>query len=77
MNIHQKIAVVVMDFFILAELAVCMYFGMAGDPDDLTMFFLKNYLPALLATILAGRLAIRRLGTETAIGETVLQEDRC
>lgn len=72
MNIYQKFTVVIMDLLILVELGICMYFGMAGDPEDLTMFFLKNYLPLLLATILAGRLVIHRLGMET--GKTALQE---
>jgi len=63
MNIKQKIVVMIMDLLILAELATCMYFGMR-DPEALTLFFLKTYVPLLLATILAGRLLIRRLSEE-------------
>jgi hypothetical protein len=59
MNLKQRIAVVVMDLMLVAELAVCIYLG-HRTPDELTGFFLKTYLPAGGATVLAALLLIRR-----------------
>jgi len=59
MNIKQKITVVAMDVMLVLELALCMYLGQRTG-DDLTAFFIKTYLPALLATVAVARFFIRR-----------------
>jgi hypothetical protein len=65
MNIKQKIVVAIMDVFILAELIVSIYIG-HQDPENVTALFLKIYAPALLITVLVGRICIRRLGAAPA-----------
>ena len=58
MNIKQRVAVLVMDMMLLAELAVCMYLGQ-HRAGDLTGFFIKTYLPAAALTVLLAWLLIR------------------
>lgn len=65
MNLKQRIVVLAMDVLLLAELAVCMYQAQSC-PDHLTAVFLKTYLPAAGATLLAAWLLIRRLGRPAA-----------
>jgi hypothetical protein len=60
MNIKQKIAVVVINILILAELAFSLYMGSRGE--DLVLTFLKIYVPAVIVTLVVGRIFIRRLG---------------
>jgi hypothetical protein len=60
MNIKQKIAVVVINILILAELAFSLYMGSRGE--DMVLTFLKIYVPAVIVTLVAGRIFIRRLG---------------
>jgi hypothetical protein len=59
-NIKQKIAVVVINILILAELAFSLYMGSRGE--DLVLTFLKIYVPAVIVTLVVGRIFIRRLG---------------
>jgi hypothetical protein len=61
LNNRQRAVVVIMNLLLLIELTVCMYLGQQ-DPGDLTLFFLKTFLPAALATLISARLLIRRLG---------------
>ena len=59
MNLRQKAVVVTMDILLLAELMVCMYLGQQQG-DNLTVFFLKTYLPAGALTVLPAWYLIRR-----------------
>lgn len=59
MNLKQKLAVITMDAMLVFELALCMYFGQ-GAGEDLTIFFLKTYLPALVVTVAVARFFIWR-----------------
>ncbi len=56
----QRLVVVVMDILILAELTFCMYRGSAA-PESMAAEFLRLYVPMLLVTVVAARLALRRL----------------
>ena len=60
MNLGQKAVVVVMDILLLAELMVCMYLGQQQG-DNMTVFFLKTYLPAGALTVLPAWYLIRRV----------------
>ena len=60
MNIKQKIAVVVINALVLAELALSIYLG--SRDQDMVLTFLKIYIPALVVTLFLGRIFIRRLG---------------
>ena len=60
MNIKQKIAVVVINVLILAELAFSIYLG--SRDQDMVLTFLKTYIPALVITLFLGRICIRKLG---------------
>lgn len=60
LNNSQRTVVVIMNLMLLVELTVCMYFGQQ-DPENLTLFFLKTFLPAAAVTLISARLMIRRL----------------
>ena len=60
MNIRQKIAVVGINALILAELALSLYLGSRGQ--DLVLTFLKIYIPAVVITLVLGRIFLRKLG---------------
>ncbi len=65
MNGKQKIVVVTMDGLLLAELALSMYLGWR-DPENLTVVFLKTFVPAVAVTFVAARIFIKRLATQPA-----------
>ncbi|WP_319404967.1 hypothetical protein [uncultured Desulfosarcina sp.] len=60
LNGRQRTVVVMMNLMLLAELTVCMYLGQQ-DPDNLTVFFLKTFLPMAGATLIIARILIKRL----------------
>ena len=66
MNLKQKMVVVLMDVLLLAELAVAIYLGVR-DPDNLTVIFLKTYVPTAAVTVVAARICIRRLASRPAL----------
>ena len=63
MNGKQKLIVVVMDLLLLIELAVAVYLGYQNQ-ENLTIIFLRTYVPAMLITVILARIGIRKLGTE-------------
>ncbi|MFY9943011.1 MAG: hypothetical protein WAK57_12625 [Desulfobacterales bacterium] len=63
MNARQRVVVVIMDILLLIELTVAVYLGYQ-DPSNLTVIFLRTYLPAMLITVLLARVCIRKLGSE-------------
>ena len=58
MNIKQKFVVIIMDVLLLAELGISIYLGYR-DPENLTIVFLKTYVPALIVTMVAARVMLR------------------
>ena len=68
LNNGQRAVVAIMNLMLLAELTVCMYIGQQ-DPEDLTLFFLKTFLPAAGVTLVSARLLIRRLSGTADAGE--------
>lgn len=63
LNPIQRLVVVVMDLLLLIELAVAVYLG-HQDQSNLTVIFLRTYVPAMLITVLLARICIRKLGSE-------------
>lgn len=61
LNLRQRIIAVIMNLMLLAELTLCMYLGQQ-NPDTLTLFFLKTFLPAAGITLIVARMLIRRSG---------------
>ena len=68
LNHRQRAVVVLMNLMLLAELTVCMYVGQQ-DPENLTLCFLKTFLPTAGATLIGARMLIRRLRTTLSTGE--------
>jgi len=63
MNGKQKLIVVVMDLLLLIELAVAVYLGYQQQ-ENLTVIFLRTYVPAMLITVILARISIRKLATQ-------------
>jgi hypothetical protein len=63
MNFHQKIAVVIVDVVVLAELCVSMFMAY-NNPENFTPVFFKSFLGMLIPTLILARIAIKRLGTQ-------------
>ena len=64
MNARQKLAVILLDLFMLVELAVAIAFA-SKHPDSFTPMFMKSFFLMLIPTLFFGYLAIRRLGRKT------------
>ncbi|MGD8366244.1 MAG: hypothetical protein PVG78_01270 [Desulfobacterales bacterium] len=60
LNRKQTLVVVLMDLALLTALCVAVYLSRTGS-GDVTFVFLKFFVPAVLATVTAARIAIRRL----------------
>ncbi|MDD4733029.1 MAG: hypothetical protein PHX58_13985 [Desulfovibrio sp.] len=58
-NIRQKLVLLVMDILLLAELTFCLWLAFQ-NPDNLTITFLKYYLPLFLVTLAGGIFFARR-----------------
>jgi hypothetical protein len=63
LNGKQKMVVVIMDLLLVAELTYCIYAG-HHNPDDMTAFFLRTFVPAAVATVVGARILMRRLHSE-------------
>ncbi len=60
LNTKQRVVVLIMNVLLLVELTVSMYLGQ-HDPENLTVVFLKTFVPLCTATIVAARILVRRL----------------
>ncbi|MFZ0241647.1 MAG: hypothetical protein WAL90_08375 [Desulfobacterales bacterium] len=63
LNGKQKLIVVAMDLLLLIELAVAVYLGYQHQ-ENLTVIFLRTYVPAMLITVVMARIGIRKLATQ-------------
>jgi hypothetical protein len=61
-NLKQKLVVLVMDLMLLAELGYSIYLGVTTG-GDVTLVFLKNFVPAVILTVIGSRWLIRRWQT--------------
>jgi hypothetical protein len=60
LNRKQRVVVVLMNVLLLIELTISMYLGQQ-DPANLTVVFLKTFLPMCFVTMVASRIVVRRL----------------
>jgi len=60
LNRKQRVVVVLMNVLLLIELTISMYLGQQ-DPANLTVVFLKTFLPMCAVTMVASRIVVRRL----------------
>jgi hypothetical protein len=63
MNFKQRVVLIVMDVLILTELVFSIYLGYRNQ-ENLTVIFLKTYIPTVIVTIIIGRVLIRRLRSQ-------------
>ena len=61
MPVEQKLLVIVLDFFVIAELFLGMYVA-SHDPANLTSLFCKTFFSLLLPTLGIFWIAKRRIG---------------
>ena len=59
LNFRQKMVVLAMDLLLLIELGYSIYCGQQPGAD-LTLVFLKYFVPSLILTVAAARYLIRR-----------------
>jgi len=67
MNFKQKIVLIVMDILILIELMLSIYLGYRNQ-ENITVIFLKTYIPAVIVTIIIGRVFIKKLRSQEVKG---------
>jgi hypothetical protein len=67
MNFKQKIVLIVMDILILIELMFSIYLGYRNQ-ENITVIFLKTYIPAVIVTIIIGRVFIKKLRSQEVKG---------
>lgn len=67
MNFKQRIVLIVMDILILIELMFSIYLGYRNQ-ENITVIFLKTYIPAVIVTIIIGRVFIKKLRSQEVNG---------
>ena len=60
MNIRQKVVIGILDVLMIAELCVSMYFA-NQDQTNFTPVFFKSFVVMIVPTLIAARIAIKRL----------------
>ncbi len=66
LNLRQIIVVILMNVFLLAELAFSIYLG-HRDQENMAAIFLAYFIPMVIATLVLTRLLIRR-GRKVEVG---------
>lgn len=72
MNFKKIAVIALMDILLLSELTASLYLAHL-HPEAFTELFLKSFLPAAAATLLAGRFVLRRYFPQVAV-ETMAME---
>jgi hypothetical protein len=62
LNSRQRIVVILMNLFLLAELTFSIFLG-NQDKENMTAVFITAFLPMVLVTLVLARLLIRRMGS--------------
>jgi len=55
-----------MDILLLTELTFCIYLGQQ-NPDDVTGFFLRSFIPLALITVVVSRILIKKMHTSDVL----------
>ncbi|MFZ1984988.1 MAG: hypothetical protein WAU91_11285 [Desulfatitalea sp.] len=61
----QRWVVLAMNLLLLAELTLSMYWGQQ-DPENMSVIFLKTFVPSVVVTLVATRLLMRRFQDRVA-----------
>jgi hypothetical protein len=61
LNFRQKIVVILMNLFILAELTLSIYLGQR-DQENMAAIFLTAFLPMVIVTLVLARVFVRKMG---------------
>lgn len=65
MNFRQKMVVILVNVLLLGELTLSIYLG-HQDPENITIIFLRTFIPLVLCTLVLARILIRKLGYSLA-----------
>ncbi|MGQ9655103.1 MAG: hypothetical protein ACUVXD_13650 [Thermodesulfobacteriota bacterium] len=60
LNAKQRIVVILANILILAELTWSIYLG-SQDPEEMTVVFLRSFIPMVIGTVVLARVLTRRL----------------
>jgi hypothetical protein len=60
LDLRQKLVIVVMDLLLLGELTFSIYYSHL-DPENMTIIFLKTFLPLAAGTVLLSIILVRIL----------------
>ncbi len=61
LNAKQRVVVILANILILAELTWSIYLG-SQDPEEMTVIFLRSFIPMVIGTVLLARALTRRMG---------------
>jgi ABC-type glycerol-3-phosphate transport system permease component len=61
LNFRQKIVVILMNVFLLAELTFSIYLGQK-DQENMAAIFLTAFLPMVIVTLVLARVFVRKMG---------------
>jgi hypothetical protein len=59
LNPRQRVVVLAMNILLLVEMTLAIYLGQQ-DPENLTIIFLKTFVPLLIATLVCARVLVRK-----------------
>lgn len=68
LNLKQKVVILLMNVLLLAEMTYSIYLG-KQVPEDMTIIFLKTYIPMVIGTLILSRVLIRRFGRGSALSQ--------
>ena len=74
MNIRQRMVVIGMDILILAQLTYAIYMAQQS-PSEVVFVFLKNFIPMVMLTLIAGKIVLKRLASGQ-MAESECHKDR-
>jgi hypothetical protein len=61
MNLRQKVAVIITDFLLIAEVCISMYLASRQIPENLTPVFIKSFALMCVPTLIIAKITIKRL----------------
>ncbi len=61
MNLRQKIAVILTDILLIAEICISMYLSSQEAPENLTPMFIKSFALMCVPTLVIAKITIKRL----------------
>lgn len=61
MNLYQKLAVIITDILLIAELCISMYLCSQQTPENLTPTFIKSFALMCIPTLIIAKITIKRL----------------